>query len=142
MQTIISILIVATLSPFTYILYVLVSNHFKNRYLQKNLPSLPILDGQKPLIGHLNILLGSKSWKNQQDGHKRLGKTYGCYLGNRRVISTIDLDFIRKFAVEDDHHDRIFTVNVSFEALEVDNLGSSQGEQWRRIRKAVAPAFS
>lgn len=142
MEIIIIALIVSVVLPIIYILHTLVSNHLRNEYFQKNLPNLPIPDGQRPLIGHLKLLLGDRNYKDLQDNHKSLGKTFGCYMGGGRVISTIDLDFIREFAIQDDHHGRDFKLKISFEAIEVDNLATSGGEQWHRIRKAMMPGFS
>lgn len=135
-------LLAATAPPMIYVLYKLIYNYFSNQFFQKNLPELPIVEGQRPLVGHLHLMLGPRGWRHQQDGHKKLGKTYGLYLGNQRSISTIDLDFIKKIAVDQDHHDRLFKFAIAFEEFEIDCVATAQDEQWRRIRKALAPAFS
>lgn len=100
------------------------------------------MEGQKPLVGHLHLVMGPRNWRNQQDAHKKLGKTYGAYLGNQRAISTIDLNLIKKFAVDEEHHEKFFNFAISFEELETDCVATARGEQSLRLRKALAPAFS
>lgn len=138
----IAILFLTTVIPFIYILYELVFKQFSNQFFQKNLPTLPILEGQKPLIGHLHKYMSSRYWLIFQNYHKKVGKNFGYYTGQRRAISTIDLDLIKKFAVEEDHHDRFPRITVAADEFEIGNLFTARGEEWYRIRKALAPALS
>lgn len=142
MEFVTTTLLVTTLPPIIYFFYILIRNQIKNQYFQKNLPQLPILDGQKPLVGHMHITSHPRNWKIFEDGHKKLGKFLGYYLGDKRHLSTIDLDFIKRFAVDEDYHDRFYNLDIPVEEMETDCIFTARGEQWRRLRKAMAPAFS
>lgn len=142
MEIVIATLFVVTVPPVIYIFYTLLCNHFRNQFFQKNLPSLPILEDQKPLIGHLHIAMSPRNWRFYENGHKKLKKYFGFYIGNQRAISTIDLDLIKKFAVDEENHDRAYKMDLAFEETEKDCIFTARGDQWRRLRKALAPAFS
>lgn len=142
MEIFVTTLIVASVPPIVYLLYRLVCNHYSNQFIQKNLPNLPILGGRKPILGHLHLIMDLKNWKHQEDGHKKLGKSFGLYYGDRTVISTIDLDLIKRFAVDEDHHDRFFPLSLGLKEFETGCIFTAEGEEWRRIRKAMAPALS
>lgn len=142
MDIAIATLFATTVLPIIYIIYKLVCNHFKNQLLQKNLPTLPILEGQKPVIGHIPAFLSPRQWQIYENAHRKHGKYFGLYFGNIPMVTTIDLDLIKKIAIDEDHHDRFARLHLASEEIESDCILTARGEQWRRIRKALAPAFS
>ncbi|KAH7696147.1 cytochrome P450 3A24-like protein [Aphelenchoides avenae] len=88
-----------------------------------------------------------------KDGHEydirnrqRLGQTYGDYtFGNKEIVS-MDLDLLKAVYVKEFHHfeDYNFTPpDVSdTQHLWLNTLVFAGGEQWKRIRDRMSPAFS
>lgn len=129
------------ITSIIYLLYILI-RYFRSQLILKNLPGLPILDGQIPLMGHLHLSMGRRNWKHFEDGHKKLGKYYAFCVGDKLWISTIDSDFIKKFAIDEDVHNRIYRMDVSMEEFETGCIFTAQDEQWNKARMAIALAFS
>lgn len=128
----------------TYVAGTAVGNYQVYQFFRKKSPKLPVLSKPDLFIGHANkISLASNNWQLNDRLHKKLGKTFGYYYGNQPVVSTTDLDFIKTFVIDepDSHSDRI-RVHIPVREFEYDALMMSEGKQWRRMRKAIAPAFT
>lgn len=118
-------------------------NRTAHRFFEKHSPNLPVASNIGMFGGHINVIWGKKNWKVLTDLHKKHGKTLGLFYRDKPVVSTNDLDLLKALVLDkpNDHINRM-TADSPVEELEKDSLFTSEDDQWRRIRRAVAPAFT
>lgn len=126
-----------------YVVFKLIRSYYAHQFFKKHAPKLPIMAGTKLLLGHSQIFYHPRNWKVIHDAHEKQGKTVGFYLADKPVVSSIDLNFIKKFIVDeaDDHPNRMKPYGPLNEITDA-SLIYAEDEQWRRLRRAFAPAFS
>lgn len=83
------------------------------------------------------------SWLEQESLHRRYGRTFGWIGGSKPIVSTIDLDLIKKMTLDDpfaqlDRPD----LELPFKELSRDNIAFANSKQWARIRRAMTPALT
>ncbi|CAG2117139.1 unnamed protein product, partial [Medioppia subpectinata] len=103
------------------------------------------LKGPKPvaIFGNLwDMMYTSKPDIEIQRYHK-YGKIYGIFEGSRPIIQVGDPETIKQVLVEDFRlfNTKIRITNVGHPIIDR-MLVSVRGEQWRRMRAAVQPAFT
>ena len=119
-------------------------NHKAHQFFKKNAPGLPVLPNPNLFTGHAGeMAFKRKSWQSATKYHKLYGKTYGFYYGKKAWASSIDLDLLKTMLIDeaDDNINRTI-VDIPIKELEQDMISFSENDQWRRIRRAVAPAFT
>lgn len=119
-------------------------NHSAHQFFKKLSPNLPVVPNPGIFGGHINeISWVKRSWRQLEKYHNKLGKTYGFFYCDTPVVSTLDLDLVKAMVIDkpDDHLNR-FKSNTPIEELEYDCLLTSDVDQWRRLRSAIAPAFT
>lgn len=130
------------ISLISYVLFKVFQSRRAFKFFENNAPHLPILEGQLPLIGHLHKFHNPRNWEIIHKAHEKHGKVFGLYLGTNAVVSTTDLNFIKKFVIDEpnDHINRAKQLSP----MDVDegSLIYAENDQWRRLRRAFAPAFS
>lgn len=142
------LLTVISLSSFAlslaYVLRVAVRNYIIHKHFSKKSPNLPVLPNPNLFSGHANeVVLSGRNWQLLDRLHKKLGKTFGLYYANQPMVSTIDLDLIKTYIIDEpDSHVNRFEPNIPLKELDIDSILFSKDNQWRRIRRSVAPAFS
>lgn len=74
--------------------------------------------------------------------HRKHGKTFGWLYSYHKIAYTIDLELIEAMHLKESGK-LINRSKVSFPIVEVDYdcLPSARDDQWRRIRRAIAPSF-
>lgn len=82
-----------------------------------------------------------KNWKIITNLHEQYGPTFGFYMCNQPWVSTKDLDLIKLIEIDraQKHLDRLQYGGVSKEFN--DSIFQVNGSDWRRVRRAVSPAF-
>lgn len=77
------------------------------------------------------------------DWHKKYGKTFGWMFGSQPVVFSTDLDLIKTMVIDESvsHINRIKFL-TPLDEYEHDNISLANGDQWRRIRRAIAPVFT
>lgn len=117
-------------------------NRTAHQYFKKNLPNLPVLPKPNIFKGHSNeLFLSPKNWRNLDESHKKYGTTFGWYYCNKPSISTIDVDLIKKLVIDESQFDRL-NLEIPLKEFKDDNIAFARTEQWLRLRKAIAPAFT
>lgn len=119
-------------------------NYAAHKFFKKHSPSLPVLPNPNILLGHVNqVYWPLKNWRNLDDCHKLYGSTFGWYLIERPAISTTDLDLIKTMVIDEpnDHINR-WDLKIPISEFSHDNIMLVGGEQWWRLRRAIAPAFT
>lgn len=126
-----------------YVAYLALRNYRIYRKF-KQLVDLPIDEEWTLLGGHANrIFYHPRGWKIFDDIQKKYGKMVGFFYRDRPGLSTTDLDFIKKIVTDNpDAHPNRMTPNIFTPSLEADNIIFAEDDQWRRLRKAIAPALS
>lgn len=108
--------------------------------VSRGLPMIPDIG----LIGnHLNTLaLGRNNCTNLVKLHNELGKTIGWLRDTNYCVSTTDLNLIKKIIQDEPeaHLDRI-TLHMPIEEME-ESIMLAPKNEWRHLRKIIAPAFT
>ncbi|CAG2104891.1 unnamed protein product, partial [Medioppia subpectinata] len=80
------------------------------------------------------------------DWIRKYGKIYGVFEGNTPILSVADPELIRKILVKDFHVFNSKKTNTLLESrahpILVNNLIATNGDQWKRLRSVMTPAFS
>ena len=105
---------------------------------------LPMLPNANPLLANhgIEMHLGKGTAAKTTKWHETYGKTFGFLYGTRPCASTIDLDLIKVFTVDESlQHVNRMPYNGMIKEFEVDSVFMAEDEQWRRIRRAFGPAL-
>lgn len=119
-------------------------NLLGHRLFKKKSPGLPVLPNPNIFSGHANLTYwSSNNWKNVDNYHKSYGPTFGWYNVDKPAVSTIDLDLIKTIIIDEqsDHINRV-ELNIPIKEMKEDDIAFARDEQWWRLRKAFAPAFT
>lgn len=125
------------------ILFRVSQNYKAHRFFKLKSPNLPVLPNTNIFTGHAGLVYWNpNNWRNLDELHKKFGQTFGFFAVEKPVISTTDLDFIKAMVIDkpNDHIDRP-ALNIPVTEFTKDDIVFVRGEQWWRIRKAMAPAF-
>lgn len=84
-----------------------------------------------------------KNWKSFDEAHQKYGTTFGWFQTGIPSVSTHDLDII-KAMVLDEPYQNVNRLEMKIPVTEIreDSIAFAKDEQWRRLRKAIAPAFT
>lgn len=137
--------ILLTLVGFSisYVIHRVYHNYQVRVAFKRKAPHIKILPVTSWLTGNADMVFDKRCWKVTHENHKRLGETIVFFYGDLAVVSTTDLDFIKKFAIDDGYqHINRAIPNLSVDELEHDNIMFAKDKQWLRLRKVIAPAFS
>lgn len=127
-----------------YLIGLAASNNKKYQFFKKNAPGLKVVN-EKPswFGGHSVHLIHTKyNWRIVDDYFKEHGPTFGFFLHTQPTVVTKDLDFIKTFTVDEKIHINRMKLNLPWKEIEEDCIMFAENEQWVRLRKAIAPAFS
>ena len=125
-------------------LLTVIRNHRAHQFFRKNAPGLPVLPKPNLFLGHADrTLFAHRNYQSFGKYHEVYGKTFGFYYGRKPWASTIDLDLLKTMMIDesDDHINRAL-FDIPVKEIENDCIVFVENDQWRRIRKAVAPAFT
>lgn len=73
---------------------------------------------------------------------KEYGKTYGSYTGFLPTLTIIEAEDIKQVLVKDFHHFVNRRVLNFYNPVFNRNLFSLEGDDWKRVRSIVSPAFT
>lgn len=127
-----------------YVLATLFRNYRASKFFKNHGSQIPVLPNWNVFFGNaMDTYLHRRNWKVMSDLHSKYGLTYGWFYFDKPVISTIDLDFIKAVNIDEnhDHFDRL-VLNIPVSELIDDSIAFAEHDQWLRLRKAMAPAFS
>lgn len=103
----------------------------------------------KPLIGNLNLITQFEGDTIAMSTHlvKTYGPVCGVYFGTKPFLHITDLDMIRDVTARHfdrfvDHFDSTIGLKVNAEGKSYDVLFTVSGNEWRKRRHFVSPAFS
>lgn len=126
-----------------YLLELGAKNRRKYEFFEKNAPGLKVVPNPSLFGGHTNQLFNIKhNIFLVEDALKKYGPTVGVYFGTRPGAITIDLEFIKTFTIDEQIHTNRGKLDLPFEELERDSIMFAEDEQWLKIRRAIAPAFT
>lgn len=126
-----------------YVLFLMLRVRAAERAFKKK-STIPWLPGGNPILGHVGkTLYSSRNWMVVAENHRKYGKTVAGLHNHKPIVSTLDLELIKKFVIDEpnDHLDR-FQPNFPIREIAIDGMLFMETKQWRRVRKAVAPAFT
>jgi hypothetical protein len=131
------------LASLALVLAKIVSDRWALMKFKKLSKGLPMFPGARLIGNHISSLpFGEKNSILMRKWHDQLGKTIGWLMGGDFCVSTIDLDLIKTFIFDepDTHLDRK-KINLPLEEFDKSLLLASKDE-WRQLRKLIAPAFT
>lgn len=119
-------------------------NLLGRRLFKRKSPGLPVLPNPSIFSGHANrTYWRPDNWKNVDNYHKLYGSTFGWFNLDEPAVSTVDLDLIKTILLDEqnDHINRV-ELTIPIKELREDDIAFARDEQWWRLRKAFAPAFT
>lgn len=126
------------------LLVIAASNRRKYQFFRERAPGLSVV-AQPPSLfgGHANSMFhANRNWEIVDRLFAEHGPTVGLFYNTFPLAITKDLDFIKQFALDEPEHVNRSKPHVPMEELEEDCIMFAEDEQWLRLRKAIAPAFS
>lgn len=104
---------------------------------------LPISPGASLLGNHISALpFRKQNCRTLKKWHGEMGKTIGWLKGSEYCASTIDLNLIKTFILDEpDTHMNRMQMNLPLEEFEK-SIMLAPKEEWRHLRKTLAPAFT
>lgn len=142
------VLIAAIQALSAVLVLIIISRIFEVRraYLKfkKASNELPMLPQTYSPGGHLNQIVFEPFIVHKIEGlHRRYGKTFGWMFGSTPCASTIDLDLMKTLCItEPDKHVNRMNLSIPFKEIEYNCILLAEDDQWRRIRRAIAPSFT
>lgn len=121
---------------------------FAYERFKQNARGLPMEPFRWSPNGHMHLtcfgpyaLMKAEPWFRKMNA-----KTFGLMLGPLPLVITSDLELIKtiNFTESSKHYNRstVDSLGLPVDELEVDCITTAVGDQWRRIRKSIAPSFS
>lgn len=109
---------------------------------KKGSNGLPICDRLGP-FGHLDWVYAGDIWKLSMEEHRAVGKFLAFFYADQVGVSTIDIDFIKSMIFDEPQHtNRIGKLDFPIKEFTPDSILFAVDDQWRKLRKYTAPAFS
>lgn len=110
---------------------------------QKLSKGLPMCPNGNLLANHaVSVPFGERNCMMLKDLHDQMGKTIGWLKGAKFCASTVDLDLIKTF-VQDQPNVHMDRVNIELPLKEfAESIMLAEKEEWRGLRKAIAPALT
>lgn len=139
-----TILASALISFIVYELIKTIKGNLEARnYLKSKSPNLPFLPNLNLISGHAHLThFNFKSWQFLDEAHKIYGPTYGHVFWGIPAVSSLDLDLIKTVALEEaNEHLNRNPLNVPTREIR-NSIAFARDDQWRRLRRAIAPAFT
>lgn len=127
----------------SYAIHRVYHNYQVRAAFKRKAPHLKTREVTNWLTGNADTVFDKRNWKINYKIHEELGETVVFFYGDLVVVSTLDLDLIKKVAIDDGYqHINRAVPNLAIDELEYDNIMFAEGKQWHRLRKVIAPAFS
>lgn len=122
---------------------VILHNHRAHKFFQTRSPELPILSEPNIFFGNINQTTWNKKNCDLIDKwHKKFGKTYGYYYRSQPWVSTKDIDLLKRIEIDEasKHLDRAI---IGFPTHELNtSIFQVNGDEWRQVRRAIAPTMT
>lgn len=122
----------------------LANNYRAQQAFRKKINGIPFIPNASLFSGNaIELALSRRSWRHVDNMIKKYGSTFAAFYINKPVVVTCDLDFIKTFVIDEpNNHVNRIDLNIPSEEVSVDSIPFVEDDQWRRLRKAIAPAFS
>jgi hypothetical protein len=122
----------------------IVSNRLALIRFKKLSRGLPMFPNAKLLGNHLTVLaFGEYNCESLRKLHQQWdAKTIGFLMSDDFAVSTIDLNLIKTFIMDEQGvHMSRHKCNLPMDEFE-SSIMLARGDEWRRLRKMIAPAFA
>lgn len=105
---------------------------------------LPILEPTFSLGGNASrVFFESDSYARLEQLFRFYGKTFGFMLGSRPLTMSVDLDLLKTIHIDEQHkHINREPFFYAVRSFERDSITFARDDQWKRIRRAMAPSFT
>lgn len=135
------ILLVAYVS--VYLANRILTCYHAQRFFQTKSPKLPIMPSPNIFLGNIHQTIWQmKNCHIIDRWHDKLGKTFGQYVANKPLVSTKDIDLLKKILIDDSnkHLDRL---SFDFPSHEFStSIFQLNGNEWRSVRRVIAPTVT
>lgn len=125
------------------VVLVLFRNYRAHQFFATKTPKLPVVPNPGLFDGHMHrITLRKKNWLIIEQYHQQLGPTYGFYMAEQPWVSTTDLDLLKLIEIDQPHkHINRAKFGLPFREFN-HSIFQVDDDQWRRVRRAIAPALT
>lgn len=122
----------------------LLHNWRAQRFFDIHSPSLPKVPNLSLFSGQaFSVAYGGRNWLKLHEYHLKLGPNICAFIRDVPAVSTIDLNLIKQMVIDAPHdHENRMGLMLLVQELEEDCIAFAEDDQWRRIRRAVGPAFA
>lgn len=118
----------------------------RRAYLKfKNLSrGLPMLEPTFSLGGNASrVFFESDSYSRLEQLFRFHGKTFGMMIGHRPMTMSVDLDLLKTVHIDEQNmHINRESAFLAIRLIEKDSIMFARDDQWKRIRRAMAPSFT
>lgn len=137
---------VALMAVIGHVLFIMARNYKAHQFFKIKTPKLKLFPSKYYGIfgGHAgDLAFGPLNYKIVDELLRKDGPHLGAYYCDKPVVFTTDLKLIKTMVIDepDDHLNRI-DLNLPIKEFDRHCLMSARDGEWRRIRKAIAPAFA
>lgn len=125
------------------VIKVILHNCRAQNFFQTKSPQLPVIPNPSIITGNINdVTWRMKNCDRIDELHDQYGKNFGFYVCGQPWLSTKDIDLIKKIELDEAHKhlDRAF---IGFPVEEFNtSIFQVNGDEWRRVRRAIAPTMT
>lgn len=125
------------------VILVLLRNYRAHQFFKIKSPKLPVLPNPSIFHGHMfDVTWKGKNWKIITELHNKYGPTFGYYMCEQPWVSTKDIDLIKLIEMDQPHkHINRSKLNMPLKEFN-DSIFQVDDDNWRRVRRAIAPALT
>lgn len=124
-----------------WLLYKIVHIELAARALKEKSPNLPMAK-RNIFNGNMDFNYKENNFRLVHELHATLGTTFAFFRNHEPAVSTCDLDLIKRVAIDEaDKHPNRGGIGIILEEVIDGNILYVDDDQWRRMRRAYAPAL-
>lgn len=122
---------------------VILHNWRAQKFFQTKSPQLPVVPNANIISGHMrDVTYRMKNCYRIDNLHRKYGRNFGFYVAGSPWLSTKDIDLIKKIEIDEayKHLDR-HVFGFPFDEFNT-SIFQLNGDEWRQVRRAIAPTLT
>jgi hypothetical protein len=121
----------------------IIQDRWAFKRFQKLSRGMPVCPEYNLLGNHTRTLvIAERTCMKTKMYHEKYGKTFFGFMNTKAVASTVDLDLIKRIVI-DEPNQHLNRVSLNIPAVEFEKtIMCAPYEEWRGLRKVIAPALT
>lgn len=118
-------------------------NYRAHNFFRIKSPKLPVVPNPNIFYGNVfETTYRNKNYLKIDEFHKKYGNTFGFYMCHQPWVATKDLDLIKRIQIDHayKHLDRT-VIGMPFDEFN-NSIFQVNGDEWRQVRRAIAPTMT